>query len=284
MAFLKGLDETNLVASREALDIGGCRPAAFKLLIDPRETNSASIADQILDCIRAIGKSRRALWTMVTLPPCSALPSCSKRGCRVSHGSTYIVDLTPDIEEIWRNLDSKRRNNIRKALKEHVVAEETEDKSDLKRHIDMVSATFSRQGLVPPSLSVQQRAWETLDDYVKLFVARFGGRAIGSMTVLRFGKRACAWTAEHDEAHQQKYCTSLLFWHALEWAKNEGMEEFDLMGAGVPGIARFKKAFGGRLVEYPMIEMRGPVASVILGLYRWRGHQSITGTRIAKSI
>ena len=131
---------------------------------------------------------------------------------------------------------------------------------------------------------MQQRAWELLDDYVKLFVARFEGEAIGSMTVLRFGKKACSWTAEHDEAHQQKYATSLLFWHALEWAKNEGMEEFDLMGAGVPRIARFKKAFGGRLVQYPVIEMRGPLASMILSLYRWRGHQSITSTRIARRV
>ena len=56
-----------------------------------------------------------------------------------------------------------------------------------------------------------------------------------------------AWVAGADPQLRESGATSLLYWKFLEQA---GGLRFDFVGANMPGIALFKRGFGGELIPY----------------------------------
>ncbi len=57
-----------------------------------------------------------------------------------------------------------------------------------------------------------------------------------------------------DKEYKDQYPSAMATWAAIEYANQNGISQFDFMGAGSPddeyGVREFKARFGGRLIEY----------------------------------
>lgn len=84
----------------------------------------------------------------------------------------------------------------------------------------------------------------------KVFVARHEGRVLAA-GIFPFDSRTVYYLdgVSYSDA-QTLRPNNLLHWEVIRWASVAGLEHYDMVGAGVAGVARFKRTFGPREVPY----------------------------------
>lgn len=69
--------------------------------------------------------------------------------------------------------------------------------------------------------------------------------------------------------YQKLRANNLIQWHIISWAASNGLRTYDMVGANIPSIARFKRGFGGIEVQYPYFQMaRGFLGKIGYRLYQ----------------
>jgi lipid II:glycine glycyltransferase (peptidoglycan interpeptide bridge formation enzyme) len=170
----------------------------------------------------------------------------------VKYGS-YVVDLTQAEDGLWKNLHGKHRNNIRKAQKEGVKFEESED---VRNYFLMSEQTYARSEKKGPSLSFLKKLFEVLNPrgMCRMFFAEHEGRLAAGAVIVQCGERATyLFGATRDRATPG--ASNLLHWEIMMKLKSEKLKIYDLGGVALDsvgnekaeGIAKFKERFGGDL-------------------------------------
>jgi hypothetical protein len=176
---------------------------------------------------------------------------------------TVILDLTKGPEQIFGQLNKKRRNCIRAAQRQTALKIiEPESKEDIDAFYAVYSAWYgsARKKIdgdkLPPEVFQQRFA---LRGNFRIFLAQLSERVIAGIT-LRFFPGGLVEYANNSSLEQQLWLrpNDLLLWRAIEWACAEGFERFSLGGAH-----RFLREFGGTLT---------PVYRYRLDQTRWRRH------------
>jgi CelD/BcsL family acetyltransferase involved in cellulose biosynthesis len=172
------------------------------------------------------------------------------RGFAVDHDSTYVVPVRPSSEQQWAGLDTRCRNAIRKAQRLGARVQEAPDTTALG---EIVEAVFARRGHgsgyrdgFPPSI----HRLHQIAPRVRATVALHDGTAVGSLVSLEHRGRALVWLGGVRPEFRSTNANTLLYWDAIEWARDLGAAEVDLVGLPDAGIARFKQQFGGALRSY----------------------------------
>lgn len=176
---------------------------------------------------------------------------------------TIIVDLSDREEVILARMKQKTRYNIRLAEKKGVTVRPWDDIDAFHR---MMLITGGRDGFGIHSRDYYKRAYELL--YAKgmgeILVAEYAGKPLAALFVARNGKRAYYLYGASTDEERNRMPTYLLQWEAMKWAKARGCKEYDLWGvpdedeemleanfetrhAGLWGVYRFKRGFGGEL-------------------------------------
>jgi hypothetical protein len=168
----------------------------------------------------------------------------------VQEFKTYVLSLACPAQEIWTNLEGRCRNAIRKAQKNSVEIVEATDKSFLNVYYEMVKDMYSKAHR-PPSCSPQDyhTVWDILRPRgrIKVLLARYEGRVVAGATVLYFHNRLYGWDRAGFRTYYSLNPNNLLDWNFIEWGARNGLTQYDMMGANIPSIARYKKSFGGEL-------------------------------------
>ncbi len=167
-----------------------------------------------------------------------------------------IVDLMKTEEQLWKEVSSKRRNEIRRAKKEGTEFEVKDDLNSLKECYTILQEIYSRAKL--PLLKYD--FFENLYNYLKveaklhIFTAVFEERIIGCMLALGYEGVLYDFYAGSKSQYYKKHPNDLIPWEVFLWGKKNGYHTFDFGGAGKPGIPYkvrdYKKQFGGELVNY----------------------------------
>ena len=88
---------------------------------------------------------------------------------------------------------------------------------------------------------------------LKFFAAYDGETPVAMDALLTFKQRVYLWYGGLTRATEGSPC-SLLRWHELCWARENGYDVYDSGGAGWPdvpyGVREFKRKFGGELVQF----------------------------------
>jgi lipid II:glycine glycyltransferase (peptidoglycan interpeptide bridge formation enzyme) len=164
---------------------------------------------------------------------------------------SFIVDLNPDKESLWKSIGLKNRNMVKRAEKEGVGISEVQNETDLKLFYGLYLKTMKRLGSPPQPYNffreIFQRFWP---DNVLILLAIINNRAIaGGLFFLH-----------KDSAHHSYSCSSrknlipgtnnLLFWRAMEILKSRGFKSIDL-GRTRPeaGNLAFKREWGGKQIS-----------------------------------
>jgi lipid II:glycine glycyltransferase (peptidoglycan interpeptide bridge formation enzyme) len=170
-----------------------------------------------------------------------------------------IIDLSQSEENLWKDVHSKRRNEIRRAEKEGTSFRVLENKSELSVTYTILKEVYDRAKLPLPDYRFFETAFDLLaPNNFKIFLGLNEGKIIGTMYILCFKDIMYDWFAGSYQAYYKKYPNDLIPWKVFLWGKKNGYNEFDFGGAGKPGVPYgvrdYKKKFGGKFVNYGRFE------------------------------
>ena len=166
-----------------------------------------------------------------------------------------IIDLNKSEEQLWQELNSKRRNEIRKAIKEDTVVELINTRAGLETCYVILQEVYRRAKLPLPKFKHFEALLQTGTerDGLRVFVAKFDNKIIGCMICLAYGDTLFDYYAGAYQENYDKHPNDLIPWEVFKWAKHNGFTKFDFGGAGKPGVPYgvrdYKKKFGGTLVN-----------------------------------
>ncbi|MDS0475138.1 GNAT family N-acetyltransferase [Natrinema sp. 1APR25-10V2] len=170
-------------------------------------------------------------------------------GYDVKPGHTYVVDLDGTEEELLKRFSSDARSNVRNADEDSYVIEEgTND--DVERIVEQVRQRYENQGQSFQLNSDFARSLheELPDGALRPYVCRVDGDFLGGILVIESDRTRYRWQGGvKPDADVDIAINDLLDWHVMRDGLRDGIEEYDLVGAGVPSINRYKAKFNPRL-------------------------------------
>jgi lipid II:glycine glycyltransferase (peptidoglycan interpeptide bridge formation enzyme) len=204
---------------------------------------------------RAIYSQFRNLWSLENVKQ-----RLERLGFIYEEHLNIHVDLNKSEEQLWKEVHSKRRNEIRRARKEGTVVEELTQKNQILEAYSILMDVYRRARLPIHHSSLFETAFDVMgpEGMVRFFGAYFEGELIGTIVVFCYNGTVYDWYAGSRRDFYHKYPNDLLPWHVFLWAREAGFTLFDFGGAGKPGkpygVRDYKKKFGGELRNFGRFE------------------------------
>lgn len=167
-----------------------------------------------------------------------------------------LIDLTKPVDTLWKEVHSKRRNEIRKADKTGIKVEEVLGENSFIEAYKILKEVYSNAGLPLIDFDTLKKVFENFEDqkYFRMFAAKFEDEIVGIMLVLCYKDKVYDWFAGSYRKYYNKCPNDALPWYLFKFVKEEGFKIFDFGGAGKPnvpyGVRDYKKKFGGELVNF----------------------------------
>jgi hypothetical protein len=155
--------------------------------------------------------------------------------------------------KLWEGLSSSCRRAVRKAKASSLSVIEPQDGDFLPAYYRLCQEVYRSSGR-PPHLDFNfyTTLWEYLafSDYLKVLLVVLDDAIVAGAFFLVHNHTAFYLSGASDPAALPFRPNNLLQWHFIEWALAQGCKNYDLGGAVVPGITRFKLGFGGSCQPY----------------------------------
>lgn len=162
---------------------------------------------------------------------------------------TYLLDMQ-NFSAIWPNMDSTKRNNIRRSKNEGIIIKEGFDIPEVVR---LSQATFNRQAM--------NITWDMLTKTYQTELARRevgrtfiaynpAGEAIAGLLLVWDKQCAYYLMGGYKQEVAHRGAMSLAFWQAINYAHAAGLPTFDFEGSDVPQVERFFRKFGARQTPF----------------------------------
>jgi hypothetical protein len=175
-------------------------------------------------------------------------------------------------EDLWKGCEGRARTAVRKAQRLGVEVETAADLSFLPEYMGMAEAVYARhRHRAPIPLDFYRALWACFwpGGNLQVLLARHESRVVAAGVFLGHGQRLYYLDGVSRPEGYRLGANNLLQWQVIRWAREEGYEVYDMMGAGIPEIARFKRSFGSHLVELPVVRRTNSLpATAGLAVYR----------------
>ena len=167
---------------------------------------------------------------------------------------SYLVDLDQTEEVLFKNLNSKHRNVIRKAQSDGIIIEHGPEMA--ADAIALMQETFSRQNKVSGIEDSLEKQLQPMGDNVDYWIARDSDGNLQGSAIFFWNKGySCYYMHGGSTAHTKPGAMNLLMWEAMKCMKERGVKIFDCVGARITtepgskleGIQRFKSRFGAEM-------------------------------------
>jgi len=174
-----------------------------------------------------------------------------KKTVDVQASQTSILDISKSEDEILKNMHQKTRYNIRLAERKGVKVRVGEDE-DFDKFWEIMNETKERDGFRLHSRKHYERMLDL--DFVELIVAEFGGQIIAANIVSYFGDMASYIHGSSSNKERKVMAPFAVQWFSVKRAREKSCKYYDFNGTDDikwPGVTRFKKGFGGEIIDYP---------------------------------
>ena len=161
----------------------------------------------------------------------------------------HTLDLRPEAEQLLRSFNKNSvQRKIRRADREGLAYEEGRSEALLEEFYRLFLLTRRRHQLPPQPRDWFRNLMACLGASFKIRVASKDGQAIASIITLRYKHTLVYKYGCSDPRFHNLGGTALLFWKAIQDAKQAGLQEFDLgrSDADNPGLVTFKDHWGTR--------------------------------------
>jgi lipid II:glycine glycyltransferase (peptidoglycan interpeptide bridge formation enzyme) len=160
--------------------------------------------------------------------------------------TTIEIDLKKDLETLWNNLDKDARWGVKKAEKEYLIFEESEDWDTF---YEMYKNTLERGKVETKEKGELQKL------AAKLFVIKKEEKIIAGAAIKIQDRIVKLYLNASEKEFLKFQPNNCLYWNILKWSKENGFEIFDLggyqenarKGDKLYEINRFKQRWGGEI-------------------------------------
>ena len=187
---------------------------------------------------------------------------------------TYVVDLEGSPETLLDSFSGDARSNVRNAAdveRSYTIGEGTID--DIDRIVEQVRRRYESQNRAFHLRTGFVRSlYERLPEgAIRPYVCRVDGEFQGGILVVESSTTRYRWQGgvKLDE-NLELAVNDLLDWHVMRDGLEAGLESYDLVGAGVPSINRYKAKFNPRLETHYTVTSGAFGLDVLIDQYRKR--------------
>ncbi len=174
--------------------------------------------------------------------------NCEKLGIENAYIHHTVVVNTRNDQDIIKNMDSKKRNMVRKAEKNGVSIEIDKQLNDIEEFKRIYTATMDQHNAADMYYFTDDYYRFLKDefiDYTVLFKAVYEGKTIAASLFFYDGNSMHYHLSGKDIEYRQLAPTDLLLYSAACWASQKGIGNFHL-GGGMSendSLFEFKKGF-----------------------------------------
>jgi len=156
-------------------------------------------------------------------------------------------------EEIFRNFSSKTRYNIRLAIKKGVVVKERKEEG-LDEFYQLMQETGKRDHFRIRPKEYFATILREFPEEANLYIAYYQDKPVAGIMPIQYGNKMWYLYGASGNEHRNCMATYLLQWEMIRLAKSHDCKLYDFRGVCMDqgeegGLYRFKKGFGGELVE-----------------------------------
>jgi lipid II:glycine glycyltransferase (peptidoglycan interpeptide bridge formation enzyme) len=180
--------------------------------------------------------------------------------------TSLVVDISGDEDAVLAAMKQKTRYNIRLATKKGVTVR-MGSAADVNTFYDLSVTTSTRDGFGIHSLDYYQAAYDLFaPDRGALLLSEFEGEPLAALMAFCHGLDAFYFFGASSNRRRKLMPNYLVQWAAIQWARNQGCIRYDLWGIpdadpttleaefqkrrdGLWGVYRFKRGFGGQVVQ-----------------------------------
>lgn len=190
----------------------------------------------------------------------SAISVFNNNGFFYQEHLNIIVDLTLDENELWKNIDQRKRTYINKAKKEGLTFNISTTNDQLTKCYSILKDVYKKAKLPLPQFLFFKTLLNTSNHLFKFipFIISYNNEIISCFFGLCYKSRIYEYYVGNNPIYLKKNGGDLLLWEIFNWGKANGYSIFDFGGAGksnLPyGVRDYKKKFGGEIVEYGRYE------------------------------
>lgn len=175
-------------------------------------------------------------------------------GFDVSPSYTYVLDLSPDVEELRDQLSRSARRNVTDVDESYQI--QVGDVDDVRSIIADVAARHDAQDEpYPLDPEFVASLHEVLPaGQVRPYVCRVDGRTVGGLVTVESGDTIYRWqggTRPDDDVDLS--VNDLLDWHVIRNAKDRDLDRYDLVGANIPRLCSYKAKWAPDPVPYYVV-------------------------------
>ena len=223
----------------------------------------ADVADlrDVLECLHGEYGDRRGLEVRIVpnlpqpLSDAEVMQALGDAGFQADSGGdayrTLMLDLSPSLEALRKQLAQKWRNGLNQGEKRGVRVESHTDAAAMQRFETLYDAMWAKKRFeTGVKVSSFRRLQELLPSGEKLTILlAYANDELAAGHVSSTLGESCIYLlgASNDLGREYK-ASYVLQWHAVEAAKNAGAKWHDLGGIdpeGNPGVYHFKAGLGG---------------------------------------
>ncbi len=200
-------------------------------------------------CLEWIEDTYSPLYIQINTGEWTDIRPFSWNGFTVQPRYTYVVDLDGGKDELLAQFSSDARRNVTNVSADAYTVEE--GKADaVESIVEQVRARYDSQG-EPFHLtaSFARQLYETLPaGAIRPYICRVDGRSVGGILVVESATTRYRWQGGvKPDLETDVAINDLLDWHVMRDGLESGIDHYDLVGAGVPSINRYKAKFNPRL-------------------------------------
>lgn len=191
---------------------------------------------------------------------------------------TIRFNLEHDEDALFKQLTSKWRNRLRKALQHDLKAEHCHSCDDYDFFMKQYAEFAQQKGIDWPCKELIRTMLKDeldCDDVYMLYLCKDGQR-LGGVLNFFFGDTCHAFLNWYNDDYRKMNGNNQAFWEVILHAKEMGYKWFEIGGVDelrFPGITRFKRTLGGE--EHELIgpfcaSPKGLLSTCVMKLANWR--------------
>ncbi len=168
---------------------------------------------------------------------------------------THQLDLTQSEDQLLKNMRKATRYEIKKAQKEKIVIEQSQESTEIENFYQLQLETAKRQKFIPFSLDFWQKQFEALnqDKQVILYTAKWENQLLAQAMIIFYGQEAVYHYGASTELARKHPGACLIQWTAIQEAKKRGLSRYNFWGVAPENekdhrfakLSVFKRGFGG---------------------------------------
>lgn len=185
--------------------------------------------------------------------------------------SSFLLDLTIGKDLLWKRMEGRTRNSIRKAINNNIkIILNEPDENWINDFYFMLKKTFKKSNRSPPHSKNFYLNLTKLPRDKIIFASTHKDQIILSKAIFLIDKnKIIFFSGTSNQLGYKLSANSYLLWEIISNNKNKNIQYFDFGGSGNKAIDKFKKSFGGENVNYYRWEKSNFIIKKIMLLVKY---------------